>query len=381
MNPKRVRFGSVATAQVPDVLVVFTVPPLPQAPMNCFARGEIITRLLNHLDGLGSAVLSGGVGIGKTTIALTILHHDRVKAKFGDSRHFMRCDNLVNSLEAFLQQLSSGVGFIPPTQCMEQLRPRLARRAPLLLVVDAVDRALDPQAAESEKISTIIEEICQYQNVSLLATSRMAISMPGFRTIKVETLSRGGAHDTFYSLCHLDRSPAIDELIENLDFHPLSIDLLAKAAFGHEWDEPTLLREWGHGQIGLLRADNGQGLEAAIESALGSPTIKNLGPIARKTLEAISAFPHGVEETSVGRRFPALDGVVEVVNVLCEFHLLDRRDGFVRILSPFRSYFLDGALTIICVPGDEGDQNNTTTKEEEHDDDRCNGAPGGSSPD
>ena len=87
-------------------------PPLPQAPANCFPRDEIETRLLDHLDDLASIVLSGAVGIGKTMITLTILRHDRVKTKFGDSRYFMRCNNLA-SLESFLERLSDAIGSFP----------------------------------------------------------------------------------------------------------------------------------------------------------------------------------------------------------------------------------------------------------------------------
>jgi len=358
------------------VTFTVTVPPLPQAPTNCFARDEIIARSLDHLDGLVSVVLSGAVGIGKTTIALNILHHNRVKAKFGDSRHFMRCGDLINSSEAFLQRLSSEIG-IPPTKSMEWLRPRLARCPPLLLVIDSADCVLDPWAADSTKISTMIEEICQYQNVCLLATSRMAINVPGLHTVEVAALSGEGACDAFYSLCHLSRSSAIDDLIGNLDFHPLSINLLAMAVSKHNWDEPTLLQEWG-GQIYSLKADGYRSLEVAIESALGSPTIQNLGSVARETLEAISAYPRGVEETRVRRAFPTIGGVAEAVNVLCEFYLLDRRDGFVKVLSPFRFYFMQRALIVIHAHEGEGNYDHSVVEQEEHDD-RCNEARAGSS--
>lgn len=354
-----------------------TVPPLPQAPTNCFERDEIITQSLDQLVDLTSVILSGAVGIGKTIMALTILYHSRVKAKFGDNRHFMRCDNLVNSSESFLQRLSSEIGF-SPTKSMQLLRPRLARCPPLLLVLDSVDCVLDPLAAESAKIFTMIEEIRQYKHVCILATSRMAINVPGFHTIEVTTLSREGARDTFYSLCHLKRSSAIDDVIENLDFHPLSINLLATAVSDHGWDEPKLLQDWG-GRAGLLRTDCRRSLEAGIESALGSPTIQSLGPVARETLEAISAYPCGVEETRVGRMFPTMGSVAEAVNVLCEFHLVDRHDGFVKILSPFRLYFLERALTIFHPHEDGENRNHSGVKQEEHDD-RCHEARAGSSP-
>ena len=163
-------FRSAATAQgLKFGWFPFTVP-LPQAPTNCFARGEIITRTLDHLDGLASVVLSGAVGIRKTTIALTILHYDRVKARFGGSRYFIHCNDLANSLESFLERLSDAIE-LPPTRSVEELRRNLTPIPPLLLVLDGMECILDPLAKESKEIHTAIEEISQYKGVQLLATS------------------------------------------------------------------------------------------------------------------------------------------------------------------------------------------------------------------
>ena len=159
--------------------------------------------------------------------------------------------------------------------------------------MDAVDCILDPLAAESEKISTTIQEINRYENVCILTTSRMAVNIPGLHTIELATLSGDGARDTFYGLCHLNRSLAIDDLIGDLDFHPLSIDLLARAVLKHDWDEPRLLQEWKSDQTDVLELDSRQSLEAVIESVLDSPTIQDLGLVAYKIMEAISAFPGG----------------------------------------------------------------------------------------
>ena len=347
-------------------------PPLPQAPANRFPRDEIETRLLNHLDDLASIVLSGAVGIGKTTIALTILHHDRVKTKFGDSRYFMRCDNLAN-LESFLERLCDAIGFLP-TKSGEQLRPHLARRPPLLLVLDGVECVLDPLAVESKEIATTIEEISQYRRVCLIATSRMVVDIPSFQTVEVTTLSEGEARDLFYGLSPLDRSPVVDGLIASLDFHPLSVVLLAKAVREKSWDEPRLLHEWGDDRTGVLKLDNNESLAAAIESALAAPTIKKLGPRAQETLVAIAAFPGGVEEMRVGRMFPGIDGVGEVIKVLCGFYLVERRNGFVRMLSPFQFHFLQQTPLTIYIRKDDGN-NDRPIGEEEYV--RCNHARAG----
>ena len=305
-----------------------------------------MTGSLDHLDGLSSVILSGPVGIGKTAIALTLLHHDRTKTRFGGNRHFMRCDNLENSLRFFLEGLCDAVG-LPLVGNSEALRLRIAPLHPFLLVLDGVERVLDPLAAESEEIATTMEEISQLENVCLLATSRMAIDIPRFQITEVPTLPGDKACDVFYALCPLSRSSAIDDLVARLDFHPLSIAFLAGAVCEKSWDEPRLLREWDDSQTDALKVDGNQSLAAVMESALASPTIRKLGPPAQEALEALAAYPDGVNETRVGRMFPAIAGVEEVVDTLCRFYLVERHDGFVRLLSPFRFHFLQQAFTIV----------------------------------
>ena len=121
----------------------------------------------------------------------------------------------------------------------------------------------------------------------------------------------------------------------------------------------------------MLKLDNNESLAAAIESALVAPTIKNLGPRARETLVAIAAFLGGVEEIRVGRMFPGVDGVGEVVKVLCGFY----RNGFVRMLSPFQFHFLQQTPLAVCVRKDRRNNDCPIVEEEEYV--RCNHARAG----
>lgn len=317
-------------------------PALPRPPANFFPREQIVNKILDLTDRAASTALFGSIGVGKSSVVLTLLHHNRTEARFGRNRHFMRCDNLRNSLEDFLNHLSDAIG-ISRTTDLGKLRSHFESSSPLILLLDGVDHILDPLAPEAAEIYATIEEFGCYQHICLLTTSRMYPEIPGFYRLEVPTLSGEDARDAFYGLCHLARSPVVNDLLTGLDFHPLSIDLLATAVRENGWDESALLRVWDD-ETGVLRTQYQQRLEDAVELSFRSPTIQHLGTAALEVLEAIAAFPRGFEERRLKRAFPGITEVEVAVDVLCRFSLLYRQDGFVKMLTPFRFYFLGSML-------------------------------------
>ena len=83
-----------------------------------------------------------------------------------------------------------------------------------------------------------------------------------------------------------------------------------------------------------------------MELSLRSPAIQTLGTTAQDVLKAIAAFPRGIEECRLGEMLSSITGVEVAVDVLCRFSLIYRQDGFVKMLSPFRLYFLEPACDV-----------------------------------
>ena len=299
-----------------------------------------MNEVLDFTDQVASTALFGPVGIGKSSVALTLLHHNRTGIKFGRSRYLMHCDDLTNSLEDFLERLSDTI-HVNRTTDIAQLRLHLESSPPLILLLDGVDLILDLLSPGAKEILATIEEFCSYENVCLLTTSRIYPGIPGFHRVEVSTLSEDSARDTFYNLCGLNRSPAVDDLIARLDFHPLSIDFLANSVRENNWDEPMLLKAWDNVQTSALKKRYHQHLKDAIEPLLRSPTIQNIETTARTILGAIAAYLRGIDERRLQSTFANTTGIGTTVNVLCKFSLIYRQDGFVRMLSPFQLYFLE----------------------------------------
>jgi hypothetical protein len=58
----------------------------PPAPRACLGRDELIDNVVQLAENLEPIALIGAGGIGKTCIALTVLHHKRIRDRFGENR-------------------------------------------------------------------------------------------------------------------------------------------------------------------------------------------------------------------------------------------------------------------------------------------------------
>ena len=66
-------------------------------------------------------------------------------------------------------------------------------------------------------------------------------------------VSIDAARDAFYRIYKSgERSDLVDDILDELDFHPLSIMLLATVAHQSRWDPDRLAREWGQHQETII---------------------------------------------------------------------------------------------------------------------------------
>ena len=313
------------------------LPPPP--PRDCFGRNELIEEVVEFAERLEPIALIGAGGIGKTSIALTVLHHNQINQRFGENRRFIRCDQFHPSRANFLARLSKVIGAgVENPEDLTPLRPSLTSNE-MLLILDNAESILDPQGTGAQEIYAVVDELCQFKNICLLITSRITTVPPPCKHPEIPTLSMEAACEIFYGIySNQGKSSIINDLLQRLSFHALSIKLLATTASRNAWGYDRLAQEWDARRAQVLQTNYNESLAATIELSLSSPTFLSLDPNARELLGVIAFFPHGIDEKNIDWLFPTISDGQHLFDTFCLLSLTYRINGFITMLAPIRDY-------------------------------------------
>ncbi|KAH7922653.1 hypothetical protein BV22DRAFT_1131257 [Leucogyrophana mollusca] len=322
--------------------------PPPRPPM-FFGRDDLVRVAIENLR-LRHVVLVGPGGIGKSTIAKAMMNKDSIIAEFQDRRFFVRFDNIDASqitLDTFVGRIADVLG-VKSTR-FRTIRSCLASRN-ILIVLDNAETFQDAVSG-ADRIAEAIDELGALPSVRIILTTRNRRVSTNLRRIVIDvpTLDPSAAREVFTQIYWTDGSPAIiDKLLSALDFHPLSVNLLAHVATENQWTLGQLLSAWEKQQTDLLEVGGGklQSLSVMIELSLASSSIKQLGNDARHVMQVAAFLPQEIIEKNLKDLFPTIPNVRTIVDALCRHSLLYHKTEAHTMLSPIRLHISNTHHTI-----------------------------------
>ncbi|KAH7920120.1 TPR-like protein [Leucogyrophana mollusca] len=339
----RTEIGDIARALKRGAEVQFesNCEPPPPKPSMFFGRDGLVRDAVESLNDK-HVVLFGPGGIGKSSIAKAILNEDTIVARFNDRRFFVRFDDINASQvthSTFIGRIAGALGL--RSNLVSSIKTSLGT-CEAFLVLDNAETFQDAASdADASRIAETIDELGSLPSVTMMLTTRNRRVPTNLRcaTIDVPALEASAARQAFTEIYPVNGSQAIvDKLLSALDFHALSINLLAHVARESQLTLEELMKSWERHQTQLLHLGEGKlrSVSVTIELSLTSSSITKLGNDARHVMQVAAFLPQGINENALEDLFPAITNIRSIVDALCRLSLMYRKVGAYTMLSPIR---------------------------------------------
>ncbi|KAJ8580139.1 hypothetical protein M405DRAFT_834842 [Rhizopogon salebrosus TDB-379] len=332
------------------------VPVPPSRPSMFYGRDDLVAELTNLVVNDEHIALIGPGGMGKSSLAKAILNEALVIEKFAKRRFFVTYDGMDPSaitFETFMTRLARALGIeLVGADPMRQVRTFLHSTSAFIVLDNAETFEEARGQSALQEIPPAIADIADIPGITLIITSRSRRNAPNVRWITkdIPPLDVGSALEAFFRIYgQVSRSNAEEEitnLLMELEFHPLSINLLANAAQQNSWSPHTLLTRWKHQPSAVLDHGDGklQSLSATMQLSLSSPSIQNFGEDGGRTLAIIAFLPQGLNGDLATQLLPSLPLIDTICDVLCRQSLVYRQGAFIKMLAPIRHYVKNSSL-------------------------------------
>ncbi|KIM72236.1 hypothetical protein PILCRDRAFT_744024 [Piloderma croceum F 1598] len=323
----------------------------PAAPDIFFGRDDVVSDISCHLlqDTHSNVAILGGGGMGKTSVGLHVLHHPDLVIHFDSRRYFISCEAITTANALVLSILQHiHIPFASNENLADILAHAVISLPRTLLILDNFETPWDGKLTRPE-ITDVLTTIAKSNTISMIITMRGMIPPPAIAwTLKVplSVLDPSAAHHLFLTINPMEdisksEQEVLDSLLQDLDYVPLAITLLA--AVGQGFSLTTLKRMWLEERTKLLETRRSRLESVEISTNLSLTTLDiTETPQAVQLLGILSLLPDGLLdwESRLSYIAPSLENVFYLVRLLIRTALVQLDRNRLRVLSPIRHFVL-----------------------------------------
>ncbi|KAJ7760031.1 hypothetical protein B0H16DRAFT_1688922 [Mycena metata] len=318
---------------------------LPAEPKIFHGRESELADILNHFkESTPRIAILGAGGMGKTSLAQTVLHHQDIMIKYQGNQLFVVCDTAASKVE-LAGLIGVHLGMKPGKDLTQAVLHRLAEGPSTLLILDNLETAWEPAESrkEVEEFLSLLTDIASLALMSKITMrgverpSKVQWSRPFLHPL--EPLAQEAARKMFIDIADDRHSMAkIDQILQFTDNMPLSISLLAHAVDAEGCTAVLLRWQQEHTSVISEGYDRGSNLEISISLSLASPRI-TATPHSQELLSLLAILPDGLSDAELKQSNFLIQDILDCKRALLRTALAytdDRKR--LKSLVPIREY-------------------------------------------
>ncbi|KAJ7741635.1 hypothetical protein B0H16DRAFT_1861755 [Mycena metata] len=290
---------------------------LPTQPQIFHGRESELADILKHFkQGTPRIAILGAGGMGKTSLAQCVLHHEEIVIKYQGNRLFVACDMAVSKVE-LAGLIGAHLGMKPGQDLSQAVLHRLAEVSSTLLILDNLETVWEPVQSQKE----VEEFLSLLTDIASLALVAQDHDPRGRKTLQ-------SAVDT--AILAASRAPSTRGCTQvSLLAH--AVDVEGTTAILSRWQrEHTSVISEGY--------DRRSNLALSISLSLASPRITST-PHAQDLLSLLSILPDGLSDVELKQSNFAILDILECKRALLRTALAYTDDHKrLKALVPIREY-------------------------------------------
>ncbi|KAJ7676893.1 hypothetical protein DFH06DRAFT_1428772 [Mycena polygramma] len=318
---------------------------LPSEPKIFHGRDSELSEILQLFSqgNLRIAILGAG-GMGKTTLARTVLHHAQITTRYEEHRHFVACDSATTKVE-LAALIGAHIGLGPGKDLTRAVVQHFCSKPASLLILDNLETVWEPMEHRKE-IEEFLSLLTDVDHLALIVTMRgaerpakVAWSHPFLPPLR--PLEQDAARQMFIDIADDGHNQEdVDKVLTLADKMPLAISLLAHMADSEGCS--TVLSRWEEEKTSMISYgwDRKSNLDLSISLSLSSPRLKAF-PHSQRLLSLLSMLPNGLSDVELVQSKLPIDKVLGCKAALIGTSLAySDSNKRLKVLVPIREYML-----------------------------------------